>query len=254
MRFLESLMKAALERPNARVESLLIGWKGSLTLLSDGRTGLGWAPSFSTGSTQVRNDIARRLISASAHDLVSLYASPFPQESAAASAAMAALCSPEGGLGLESLIPLPGDSSVALLDADRPVKETLEDWGWTVTSFGERTGHRRTLPGWTSTCAASSFRVFWLSGRLVPDGTLRALVPVVPQGSAVIVQGPGIPFVPDVLYHMGVQYLVLPQIASGAERSCLSHIAAGGDPWLSPHVLWRAFRCVGTDTKDFGTP
>lgn len=249
MRFLESIIRKALSAPDAPVASLVLGLRGSIVVLADGRVGIGWPPSTPDGSAAIREDFACRLASASAHDLATLYASPFPQESAAASAAIAALCPPPEdpdaeGAFLESLIPLPSGGAAALLVSDRDVADTLRDWGWNVTVFEDPSTRRGSLPRWTSTCAAASFSTFWLAGSLVPDGSILSLSSVLPAGCPMIVQGPGVPYVPEALSPIGVRYLVLPKPVAGGTDRCLAHIGAGGSPWLSRHILWRVFPCA----------
>ncbi len=249
MRFLESIIRKALAAPDSQVVSLLLGWRGSIVVLADGRVGIGWPPSTPDGSLSIREDFACRLAASSAHELATLYASPFPQESAAASAAIAALCPPPEkpdveGAFLESLIPLPSGGVVALLGSDRDVADTLRDWGWNVTVFEDPPIRRGSLPRWTSACTAASFSAFWLTGSLVPGGSILSLSSVLPAGCPIIVQGPGIPYVPEALSPMGVRYLVLPIPVAGGTGQCLAHIGAGGSPWLSRHILWRVFSCT----------
>ena len=249
MRFLESMIRKALAAPDAPVASLVLGLRGSIAVLADGRVGIGWPPSTPDGSATIREDFACRLASASAHELATLYASPFPQESAAASAAIAALCPPPEepdaeGAFLESLIPLPSGGAVALLGSDRDVADTLRDWGWNVTVFEDASTRRGSLPRWTSTCTAASFSTFWLTGSLVPGGSILSLSRVLPPGCPMIVQGPGIPYVPEALSPIGVRYIVLPRPPAGATDRCLAHIGAGGSPWLSPYILWRVYACA----------
>ena len=257
MRFLESMIRKALAAPDAPVASLVLGLRGSIVVLADGRVGVGWPPSTPDGSAAIREDFACRLASASAHELATLYASPFPQESAAASAAIAALCPPpeepgNEGAFLESLIPLASGGRAALLGSDWDVADTLRDWGWNVTVFEDPSTRRGSLPRWTSTCAAASFSTFWLAGSLVTDGSILSLSAVLPPGHPMIVQGPGIPYVPEALSAVGVRSLVLPRPLAGETGRCLAHIGAGGSPWLSPYILWRVFSCERSERSDRG--
>ena len=104
----EKIQDRLLSAGEGKVESLVLGWKGSAVVLKDGRWGLGAVPPFGGASLSPREDHTRRLLASGARDLARLLVSPFPQEYAAASAAAAALAPATGeGLPLESLRPFP---------------------------------------------------------------------------------------------------------------------------------------------------
>ncbi|GAB1400051.1 hypothetical protein MASR1M66_15050 [Aminivibrio sp.] len=116
MSLYEKMLESAAGGKDSGVRSLFLGWKGSAIILEDGRWGVGAVPPSERDSHSPREPHTRLLLSATAREIALLAVSPYPQEFAAASAALSALLPPtEGGCPLEALLSLPGEDRVSFL-------------------------------------------------------------------------------------------------------------------------------------------
>ncbi len=241
----EEIQDRLLSARDGEVESLVLGWKGSAVTLKDGRWGIGAVPPGGGAALSPREDHTRRLLLSGATDLAKLLVSPYPQEYAAASAAAAALApAPEEGLPLESLLPLPGGERVSLVTPDPWVTDFLRDWNWNISVFDDGRRGLNVFPEWTVSQHLNSCGWVWLTGEVVRTRSFFSLFPR-PAGKTVVLQGPGIPFLPDVYERAGISYLVLPQTSGADGSAAMRYVASGGTPWTCPDLRWRVHPVSG---------
>jgi|LSQX01.3.fsa_nt_gb hypothetical protein len=241
----EEIQDRLLSRPDGEVESIVLGWKGSAVVLKDGRWGLGTVPPEGGAALSPREDHTRRLLASGVRDLARLLVSPYPQEYAAASAAAAALSPPpEGGMPLESLLPLPGGERVCLVTPDPWVIDFLRDWHWNISVFDDGRRGLNVLPEWTASQHMSSCSWIWLTAEVFRTRSFFTLLPWL-EKKKVVLQGPGIPFLPDILGRAGISFLVLPSVSSASPSAVLRYVASGGNPWTCPDLTWRVHPAAG---------
>jgi len=237
----EDIQDRLLSASEGEVESLVLGWKGSAVVLKDGRWGLGAVPPGGGAALSPREDHTRRLLVSGATGLARLLVSPYPQEYAAASAAAAALApATEEGLPLESLLSLPGGDRVSLVTPDPWVTDFLRDWNWNISVFDDGRRGLNVFPEWTASQHLNSSGWVWLTAEVFRTRAFFSLLPR-PAEKTVVLQGPGIPFLPDVYRRAGISYLVLPQAPGTDGAAAIRYVASGGTPWTCPDLLWRVY-------------
>ena len=242
MALYEKMLQYAAGAKDCEVTSLFLGWKGSAILLEDGRWGIGAVPPLGRDSHSPRESHTRSLLSASAREIALLAVSPYPQEFAAASAAMSALLPPpDGGQPLESLLSLPGKDRVSLLAPDPWVSDCLKDWNWNVSIFDDRRRGFGVLPEWTSSQHMASSPWIWLTAEVLRTRAILTLLPLFPRKKGVILQGPGIPYLPELFREAGITHLVLPVPEKGSREEVFRYLGTGGSSWNCPDLRWRVF-------------
>ena len=250
MRLYESILHEVLRFPDGEPENMIIGWKGSILSLKDGRWGIGAIPPEGGEPLSPREEHTRNLLSCRAHRLASLLVSPYPQEFAAASASLAALApAPAGGEPLEMLLPLPEGEKVSLLAPDPWVTDFLMDWNWNISIFDDYRRGLNVLPEWTSSQHLRSSRWLWINAETLRNRRILSLLPLLRQKRGVILQGPGIPFLPSLFREAGVTHLVIPVAERDAEEQTRRYISAGGTPWACPSLRWRVFPLLYTENS-----
>lgn len=241
MALFEEIQNRLLTMAEGKVKSISLSWKGCALLLGDGRWGIGAVPPGEGAALSPREDHTRRLLDSSARDLVGCYVSPYPQEFAAASAAAAALAPPgEEGLPMEYLLSLPQGERVSLLSPDPWVTDFLKDWSWNIAVFDD---HRRGVdvrPEWTASQYIRTSPWVWLTAEALRSRLFFTLLPWL-KGKRVILQGPGIPFLPEVFAAAEVSFLVLPRTAGVDRDAVIRYVAAGGTPWNCPGLPWGVY-------------
>ena len=248
MRLYESILQEVLRAPDGKPDNLIIGWKGSFLSLADGRWGVGSTPPEGGDPLSPREEHTRNILMCGAHSLARLLVSPYPQEFSAASASLAALASaPAGGEPLEYLLPLPGRDRVVLLAPDPWVIDFLRDWNWNISIFDDSRRGLDILPEWTSSQHLHSSAVLWINAETLRNRKILSLIPLLKEKRGVILQGPGIPFLPTVFREAGITHLVLPAADKSAAPETRRYIAAGGTPWTCPSLRWRVFPLLYTD-------
>jgi hypothetical protein len=247
MRLYDSILRNALRSPDGEAENLVLGWKGSFLSIKDGRWGLGALPPAGEPLSP-REDHTRNILSCRAHGLARLLVSPYPQEFSAASAALAAL-SPAGhdGKPLEYLLPLPSGENVSLLAPDPWVVDFLRDWNWNISIFDDFSRGVNVFPEWTSFQHLHTSNWIWFTAETLRNRRILSLIPILRQKKGVILQGPGIPFLPSVFLEAGVTHLVLPVSRLEEKEETRRYIAAGGTPWNCPSLLWKVFPLLYTE-------
>lgn len=242
MSLYEKMLESVASVKDCGVTSLFLGWKGSAILLQDRRWGLGAVPPSERDSHSPRESHTRTLLSASAREIALLAVSPYPQEFAAASAALSALLPPpEGGQPLDALLSLPGKDRVALLAPDPWVSDYLKDWNWKISVFDDRRRGLGVLPEWTSSQHMASSPWIWLTAEALRTRAILTLLPLFPRKKGVILQGPGIPFLPELFREAGVTHLVLPVPEEGSREEVFRYLGTGGSPWSCPDLRWKVF-------------
>lgn len=241
----EEIQERLLSARDGELESLVLGWKGSAVVLKDGRWGIGAVPPGGGATLSPREDHTRRLLLSGAKDLAKLLVSPYPQEYAAASAAAAAIApAPEEGLPLESLLPLPGGERVSLVTPDPWVTDFLRDWNWNVSVFDDGRRGLNVFPEWTASQHLNSSGWVWLTAEVFRTRSFFSLLPFL-SGKKVVLQGPGIPFLPDVYGQAGISFLVLPETSGTDGSAAMRYVASGGTPWTCPDLRWRVHPVSG---------
>lgn len=241
----EEIQERLLSARDGELESLVLGWKGSAVVLKDGRWGIGAVPPGGGATLSPREDHTRRLLLSGAKDLAKLLVSPYPQEYAAASAAAAAIApAPEEGLPLESLLPLPGGERVSLVTPDPWVTDFLRDWNWNISVFDDGRRGLNVFPEWTASQHLNSSGWVWLTAEVFRTRSFFSLLPFL-SGKKVVLQGPGIPFLPDVYGQAGISFLVLPETSGTDGSAAVRYVASGGTPWTCPDLRWRVHPVSG---------
>lgn len=240
MRLYEKILDHIRSIPDGVVERLVLGWHGSCVLLRDGRCGIGTVPLPGHEVLRSVHSHTENLLRQSARGLAELLVSPFPQEFAAASAAAAALLPPpEEGFSLETLRPLPRGEKVALLGYDAELVPLLREWGWSLAIFDDLRSAPDVFPSWSGAHLAGSCSWAWISAEALRDRQILSLMSTFKTMEGCILQGPGIPWSPEVLEEAGITHLLLPAWSERDFTSILTYIEAGGNPLSCPSVFWR---------------
>ncbi|WP_024821347.1 Rossmann-like domain-containing protein [Aminobacterium mobile] len=240
MRFFEKLISLAKEQKDAPVREIILGWHASIVSFEDGRWGLGMVPPGEKIPLSSREEHTQRLLASTAHDLVSLFASPYPQEFAAASAAAAALLPPEGpSLPLDTIAGIPAGDNVAVMGYDRTLTPFLRDWGWSMVILDDEREAPDVFPEDETPQKLPLCKWCWLSSDTLRNRWFTFIQPYISQMKGVFLRGPGLPWLPHLFKTAGVTHLILPSINKYEISSITSFIAAGGNPWLCRHITWR---------------
>jgi hypothetical protein len=240
MRLYEKILDHIRSIPDGVVERLVLGWHGSCVLLRDGRCGIGTVPLPGHEVLRSVHSHTENLLRQSARGLAELLVSPFPQEFAAASAAAAALLPPpEEGLPLETLRPLPRGGKVALLGYDAELVPLLRGWEWNLAIFDDLRSAPDVFPTWSGVHLAGSCSWAWISAEALRDRQILSLMSTFKTMEGCILQGPGIPWSPEVLKEVGITHLLLPTWSKKNVSSILTYLEAGGNPLSCPSISWR---------------
>lgn len=250
MRLYEKILDHIRSIPDGVVERLVLGWHGSCVLLRDGRCGIGTVPLPGHEVLRSIHSHTENLLRQSAQGLAELLVSPFPQEFAAASAAAAALLPPpKEGFPLETLRFLPRGGKVALLGYDAELVPLLREWGWSLAIFDDLHSAPDVFPAWSGAHLAGSCSWAWISAEALRDRQILSLMPTFKSMEGCILQGPGIPWSPEVLVEAGITHLLLPSWSKRDFPSILTYIEAGGNPLSCPSVLWRLHSLLSTSSS-----
>ena len=240
MRLYEEMQERLLSVRQGELESLVLSWKGSVAKLTDGRWGIGAIPPEGAETLSSREDHTRGLTASGSGDYIRLLVSPYPQEYAAATAVAAALAPPGEGKPLECLLSLPGKERVSLITPDPFVVDFLRDWNWNISIFDDRKRGRDVFPEWTASQHLGGAGWLWITAECFRTRSFFSLLPWL-KGKKIILQGPGVPFLPEIYAKAGTSYLVLP-LTKGADPAGPSrYIGAGGSPWKCPDLPWRVY-------------
>ncbi len=242
MRLYESIIETAIQQPDGEVEELIIGWRGSFIRLADGRWNVGATPRNENDLPSSREDHTKNILSLSAHTLARLTVSPYPQEFASASASLATLRpAPLTGSPLDSLIPLPEGDRVFLFAPEPCVVDSLRDWNWNISIFDDKSRGLRVFPSWTSLQQLKRGGWLWLGPDSLRDRRILTLAPLFRELKGVILQGPGIPFLPSFFRSVGLTHLIVPVPCASDMMIVKRYISAGGSPWICPSLRWSLF-------------
>lgn len=251
MRLYEKFLDHIRNSPDGIVERLVLGWHGSCVLLRDGRGGIGTVPLPGHELLRSIHTHTENLLRQSAQGLAELLVSPFPQEFAAASAAASALLPPpEDGFPLEALRPLPRGKKVALLGYDAELVPLLREWGWNLAIFDDLRSAPDVFPAWSGMHLAGACSWTWISTEALRDRQILTLMPLLHSMEGCILQGPGIPWAPDVLAEAGVTHLLLPSWPEATFPSILTYIEAGGNPLSCPFIRWRLHSLLSSSPEN----
>ena len=148
---------------------------------------------------------------------------------------------------MEHLLSLPRGERVSLVAPDPWVADYLRDWNWDVSIFDDHRRGRSVQPEWAASQHIGGSPWVWLTAEVLRTRLFFTLLPWL-RGKKVILQGPGIPFLPEVFAAAGVSFLVLPRGAGIDRGSVLRYIAVGGTPWTCPGLPWRVYPLAGGST------
>ncbi|MCL1876344.1 MAG: DUF364 domain-containing protein [Synergistaceae bacterium] len=246
MNFYELVVNAALAQSNCEVSSLVLGWHASGIFLSDGRWGIGAVPDPLKEAHIVREQHTRNLIGASAHSLAQLIVSPFPQEFAAASAAVSALLPPpEGeGLPLDSIRLVTKGEKVAVLGYHRSIIPFLQDWNWELMIFDDYSMKKKcpnVYPESEMLKQLDDVSWVWITAEALRDRAFLELQGKLAGMKGVFLQGGGVAWLNSGYRDFGVSYLVLPHRASPEINpfDVIARIGVGGDAWSDSELVWK---------------
>ena len=246
MNFYELVVNAALSREDCEVSSLVLGWHASGILLADGRWGIGAVPDPLKEAHIVREQHTRSIIGASAHALAQLIVSPFPQEFAAASAAVSALLPPpEGsGLPLDSIKLITGGEKVAVLGYHRSIIPFMRDWNWELVIFDDYSMKKNSpgvYPESEMLKQLDNVSWVWLTAEAMRDRAFLELQGKLARMNGVFLQGGGVAWLERGYRDFGVSYLVLPHKASPetSPSDVIARVGVGGDAWSDDELVWK---------------
>jgi len=246
MNFYELVVNAALAQKNSAVSSLVLGWLASGIILSDGRWGIGAVPDPLKEAHIVREQHVRNILGASAHALAQLIVSPFPQEFAAASAAISALLPPpeRSGLPLDSIRLITKGEKVAVLGYHRSVIPFLRDWNWELVIFDDYSMKRKSpnvYPESEMLRQLDDVSWVWLTAETMRDRAFLELQGKLAGMKGVFLQGGGVAWLEHGYRDFGVSYLVLPH-GAGPEvdaSDVIARIGVGGEAWNDSELVWK---------------
>jgi hypothetical protein len=246
MNFYELVVNAALSQKDCKVSSLVLGWHASGIILADGRWGIGAVPDPLKEAHVVREQHTRNMIEASAHALAQLIVSPFPQEFAAASAAVAALLPPpyESGLPLDSIRLITKGEKVAVLGYHRSIVPFMLDWNWNLVIFDDYSIKRKSpniYPESEMLKQLDSVSWVWLTAEAMRDRAFLELQNKLSEMKGVFLQGGGVAWLNQGYRDFGVNYLVLPHAASDEidPSNVIARIGVGGEAWNDSELIWK---------------
>lgn len=246
--FFEELNERIAKLDDCEVTRLILGWRASFVLARDNKFGVGFVPDSMKEAHTARPVHTQALIKSSLKKLAALYVSPFPQEFAAATAAVSALLPfKDNNSRLDLIMPLARGDKVAVLGYDRELIPFMREWGWRVAIFDDRFAGRQdcfTLDEFPRGVLEAEW--VWLTPEAIRDRRLISNQAALLNKKGCFMQGPGIPALPEIFKNLGVTHLVAPVLNSKnfSENICESieaHIAAGGSPWLCENILWRVY-------------
>jgi hypothetical protein len=246
MNFYELVVNAALSQKDCEISSLVLGWHASGILLADGRWGIGAVPDPLKEAHVVREQHTRNIIGASAHALAQLIVSPFPQEFAAASAAVSALLPPpEGsGLPLDSIRLITKGEKIAVLGYHRSVIPFMRDWNWDLVIFDDKSEKRKSqdvYPESEMLKQLDNVSWVWLTAEAMRDRAFLELQDKLAGMKGVFLQGGGVAWLDHGYRDFGVSYLILPHKASPDVNpsDVIARIGVGGEAWNDSELIWR---------------
>ena len=236
MGFFEEASEALRVCKDAPVTQLVLGWRASYVVASDGRWGVGFVPPELHTARPAHTDA---LVKASLVQLSELLVSPFSQEFAAATAACDALLPfPQGGFELDHVMPVARGDRVAVLGYDRDLLPFMRDWGWRVAVFDDQGKGPDCFPQEDFPRGVAKAEWAWLSPDALRDRWLLSTSELLTRKKGCFLQGPGLPYLKRPLADLGVTHIAAPR-AVGDPDSVRAHIAAGGSPWLCRDLEWR---------------
>jgi len=246
MNFYELVVNAALSQKDCEVSSLVLGWHASGILLADGRWGVGAVPDPLKEAHVVREQHTRNIIGASAHVLAQLIVSPFPQEFAAASAAVSALLPTpeENGLPLDSIRLLTKGEKVAVLGYHRSIIPFMRDWNWNLVIFDDYSTKRKSqnvYPESEMLKQLDNVSWVWLTAEAMRDRAFLELQGKLAGIKGVFLQGGGVAWLERGYRDFGVSYLILPHAADPKVKpsDVIARIGVGGEAWNDSELVWK---------------
>ncbi|MBQ8693924.1 MAG: hypothetical protein IJ520_12385 [Synergistaceae bacterium] len=243
--FFEELDAHITKLEDCDVTRLILGWHASFVLTRDNKFGVGFVPDSLKEAHTARPVHTQALNKSSLKELAALYVSPFPQEFAAASAAVSALLPfKDNNSRLDLIMPLARGDKVAVLGYDRELIPFMREWGWRVAVFDDRFAGRQdcfTLDEFPRGVREAEW--VWLTPEAIRDRRLLSNQHELLNKKGCFLQGPGIPALPEIFKNLGVTHLAAPILNHNTCELIEAHIAAGGSPWLSEDILWRVYCC-----------
>jgi hypothetical protein len=246
MNFYELVVNAALSKKNCDVSSLVLGWHASSILLADGRWGIGTVPDPLKEAHVVREQLTRNIIGASAHSLAQLIVSPFPQEYAAASAAIAALLPPpeNSGLPLDSIRLITKGEKVAVLGYQGSVIPFLRDWNWELVIFDDYSMKKKSPNVYSESEMSEQLNNVswvWLTAEAMRDRAFLELQGKLGGIKGIFLQGGGVAWLDNGYRDFGVSYLILPHSATPEinPSDVTARIGVGGEIWNDSDLVWK---------------
>ena len=246
MNFYELVVNAALSQKDCEVSSLVLGWHASGIMLADGRWGIGAVPDPQKEAHIVREQHTRSIVGASAYALAQLIVSPFPQEFAAASAAISALLPPPAGSGLplDSIRLVTRGEKVAVLGYHKSIIPFMRDLNWDLVIFDDYSTMKNSpdvYPESEMLKQLDKVSWVWMTAEAMRDRAFLELQGKLAGMKGVFLQGGGVAWLDHGYRDYGVSYLVLPHAASPEvdPSSIISWIGIGGEAWSNSELVWK---------------
>ncbi len=243
MRIFETILKELRSFPDGEVSEIVLGWHGSIVLFRDGRYGLGSVPTrrnletFESYSSQTQ-----RLLNASAHELVELMVSPYPQEFAIASAAASALAPIKTkGRPLSRFLKDLKPKKLYLIGYEQPLVLLFNNLNLKPFVLDDFSRKPRVLPSWVGPHLLNDADWLWITFQALRDRQLFSLEKLIKSTENVVLLGPGVPWLPDLLSWLGIKFVAQPRISHSKANHLLKYIAAGGSCWDCEFLSWEVY-------------
>ncbi|QTX32440.1 hypothetical protein KAR29_00365 [Aminithiophilus ramosus] len=247
MRLFEALVAEVERERNGVVERLLLGWHGAAVVLDDGRAGFARVPLPGTGPRESHRGHTAALLGGSAHDLVRLLVSPYPQEFSLAGAAAEALLPPPPGPGPEALRLLVRDGRASVVGYDPDLVLLFRSWRWDLSIFDDVRRAPDVYPSWTEGHLLQGAPWVFLSSEALRDRRVLSLAPHFRKSEGTVLVGPGLPWTPRHYRELGISHLLSPRLV-GTSDEAASFLGAGGGFWECPALEWQLTAIPLTET------
>jgi len=244
LRIFDAILRGLKDFPDGNVSDIVLGWYGSVVVLKDGRYGLGSVPSAKHLETfEISSLQTRHLLRLSAQELAELLVSPYPQEFAIASAAASALASIKvPGIPLEDFLESLNSKKLYIIGYERPLVLLFNNLNLKPCVLDDLSRRPGVLPSWVGPHLLNDADWLWITCQALRDRQMLSLEKLIKNTKKVVLLGPGVPWLPDVLRAMGINFVAQPRPLQDKAREIFNYIAAGGNYWDHELFSWEVHR------------
>jgi len=240
LRIFDAILEGIRAFPDGKVSDIVLGWYGSVVVLKDGRYGLGSVPSSKYVETFEASFLQiRRLLQLSAQGLAELLVSPYPQEFAIASAAASALAPVKAqGIPLQKFLESLDSKKLYIVGYERPLVLLFNKLNLNPYVLDDMSRKPGVLPSWVGPHLLNDADWLWITCQALRDRQMLSLEKLMKNTKKVVLLGPGIPWLPDVLRAIGINFVAQPRPLHDKAGDVFNYIAAGGNYWDHELFSW----------------